>query len=58
MIMGNDLHGHEPLARLLTQRIVVIDGPRGTMIQARKLKEAEFPRRPLPLASPRSEGEQ
>jgi 5-methyltetrahydrofolate--homocysteine methyltransferase len=30
------------LPRLLSRRIVVIDGPRGTMIQARKLREADF----------------
>ena len=30
------------LERLLAQRIVVIDGPRGTMIQERRLEEADF----------------
>ena len=32
----------EQLARLLRERIVIIDGAMGTMIQQRKLSEADF----------------
>ena len=32
----------EQLARLLHERIVIIDGAMGTMIQQRKLSEADF----------------
>lgn len=32
----------EALKELLRQRVVVLDGPRGTMIQALRLKEADF----------------
>jgi 5-methyltetrahydrofolate--homocysteine methyltransferase len=40
--MPSSVTNHEALRRLLGERIAVLDGPRGTMIQGLKLKEAEF----------------
>ena len=40
--MHSSVTNDEALRRLLGQRIAVLDGPRGTMIQGLKLKEAEF----------------
>ncbi|MDE2346711.1 MAG: homocysteine S-methyltransferase family protein, partial [Gammaproteobacteria bacterium] len=36
------MSSQEPLEAILRQRILMLDGAMGTMIQARKLEEADF----------------